>query len=72
MAGTKWRIRIVLDTQLDCLSHYIAGNLGHHTEAKVDSRRDAARRDHIAIFDDAGLFMRGAVRRQSFWDNRAG
>jgi hypothetical protein len=64
VAGTKWRIRIVLDTQLDCLSHRPAGNLGHHTKAKVDPRRYAARRDHITIFNDAGLFMSGADQGQ--------
>jgi hypothetical protein len=64
MAGTKWRIGIVLDTELDRLSHCLAGYLGHYTKAKVDPRRDAARRDHIAIFDDTGVLMCGADQGQ--------
>ena len=50
--------------KLDRLSRCLAANLGHHTEPKVDPRSDPARRDHIAILDDAGLLMSGADERQ--------
>jgi hypothetical protein len=49
---------------LDRLSHCLAGNLGDDAETEVDPRRDAARRDHIAILDDARLLMRGTDHGQ--------
>src|SRR5204862_7904642 len=42
VAGGKWRIRIVFETELDRLGNISAGNLGGDVETKVDSRCDAA------------------------------
>src|SRR5215472_2420011 len=64
MPGIEWRIWIVLDTQLDALSHGIARDFGNNAESKIDTRRDAARRDYIAVLNDPSLFIPGADQRQ--------
>ena len=60
----EWWFWIVLNSQLDRLSHCLAGDLGHHTQAEVDPRSDATGCDHVAIFDDPSLDMRGADQGQ--------
>jgi hypothetical protein len=55
MPGIERWIRIVLNTQLDALSHGVACDLGNNAEGKIDTRRDPARRDHIAVLDDPSL-----------------
>ena len=67
MAGSKWRMGIVLEAQLDTLSHRLVRDIGHHVEGKVDTRCDAARCDHIAIFDNAGFNMRSADLGAVVW-----
>ena len=64
MAGGKWRIRIVFETELDRLSDLSAGNLGGDVETKVDSRCDATGGDHVPVFDHAAFLVRGANERQ--------
>jgi len=64
MARIKRWVRVVLETQLDRLSRCLASNLGNHAQSKVDSGRNAARGDDIAVLDDAGFLMRGADQRQ--------
>ena len=64
MAGIKRRVRIVLETQLDRLSRCLASNVGNHVKSKVDSGRNTARRDNIAVLDDTGFLIRGAHQRQ--------
>src|SRR5262249_15436411 len=64
MARGKRRLRVVLETKLDRLSRRLASNLGHHAEAKINSGRNAARGDDIAVLDDAGFLMRGANQWQ--------
>src|SRR5215831_5888901 len=64
MAGSKWRIGIVFETQLDCLRDRFTGDLGHDTKAKVDPRRNPARGDHVPVFDHAAPLMCRANERQ--------
>ena len=64
MAGSKWRMGIVLEAQLDTLSHRLVRDIGHHVEAKVDTRCDAARRDQVSIFHDTSPFVCSADQRQ--------
>src|SRR5262245_20230481 len=64
MARFEGRGRVVFETQLDRLGHWLAGNLGDDAETEVDPRRDAACRDYIAILDDARLLMRGTDHGQ--------
>jgi hypothetical protein len=37
MAGSKWRLGIIFETQLDSLSDRLASDLCHYAEAKVDA-----------------------------------
>jgi hypothetical protein len=37
MAGSKWWLGIVFETQLDSLRDRLAGDLCHYAEAKVDA-----------------------------------
>jgi hypothetical protein len=64
MARVKRWLGVVLEPQLDCLSRCFASNLGHHLEAEVDSRSDAARGYDVAVLDDAGFLMGGTYQRQ--------
>src|ERR1700682_6419158 len=64
MTGSKWRIGIVLQAQLDTLSYRVACGIGHYAEAKIDTRRDAARRNQVSILHDAFLFVCRTNQRQ--------
>ena len=66
VARGERRVRIVLDTELDRLSHGLAGNLGHNSQTEVDTGRNASRRDHVAVLNYAGFFVRCADQGQKF------
>ena len=64
MARVKRWGGVVLDPELNRLSHCLAGDLGRHVEAEVNSGCDATRSDDVAILDHAGLLVCGTDQRQ--------
>ena len=64
MAGSKWRIGIVLETQLDTLRHRVTGEIGHHSQAKIDTGCNTARRNQVTVLHDTLLFVCRANQRQ--------
>ena len=64
VAGIEGRGGVVLDPELDGFCDLWPGKLGHDAECEVDSRRDTARCEDIAVAHDALLFVTGADQGQ--------
>ena len=64
MTGIKRWSWVVFDAELDCLGSRLAGNFGRDSESKIDAGSDTTRGDHVAVFNDPGLFVFGPDERQ--------
>jgi hypothetical protein len=65
MARGKWRIGIVLEAQLDTLRHSVTGEIGHHSQAKIDTGCNTARRNQVTVFHDSLFFVCRADQRKA-------
>ena len=72
MSAVEWRVRIILQAQLNSLRNLFSSDFAHDVQPEIDSRSYAASRDDVPILDHTRLLVCGADERQQLCERPMG